>query len=276
MKIAITGAGGHLGRAVVRAAIEQGHAVVGLDRQAPDDDPGLHDDASFQSQTVDLTDYEATLHAIDGCDALVHLAAVPSPIGVPAHEVHNNNVVSSYNAVDAALASGIRRICVASSINAIGAAFSQSPHYDYFPIDEAHPSYCEDAYSLSKLIGEQQADAFARRHPDLLIVSLRMHALVAHPGEMGDHVGDSSEKRRKDLWGFTPIGEAATATISALNLPSAGHDVFFLVGRTTTSDEPSAQLAAQHYSQVPLRRELVGHASFFDSTKAAEALGWQG
>ena len=35
-----------------------------------------------------------------------------------------------------------------SSINAIGGRFSRSPRYDYFPLDEQHPAYVEDPYSV--------------------------------------------------------------------------------------------------------------------------------
>ena len=58
---------------------------------------------------------------LQGCDALVHLAAYPSPGGHPDYEVHNNNVVGSYNALSAAARLCIKRVCQASSINATGA-----------------------------------------------------------------------------------------------------------------------------------------------------------
>jgi hypothetical protein len=45
--------------------------------------------------------------------------------------------------LSAAATLGIQRVCSASSINAIGGAFSRAPRYDYFPIDEQHPTYVE-------------------------------------------------------------------------------------------------------------------------------------
>ncbi len=62
-----------------------------------------------------------------------------------------NNVVGSYNALRAAAEHGITRICQASSVNAIGLSYSRTPRFDYFPIDEAHPNYSEDPYSLSQM-----------------------------------------------------------------------------------------------------------------------------
>lgn len=88
-----------------------------------------------------------------------------------------NNVVTAYNVLLAAAETGVTRICLASSINAIGGAWSRSARYDYLPLDEAHPSYNEDAYSLSKWVGEAQADSIARRYAGVAISSLRLHGL---------------------------------------------------------------------------------------------------
>src|SRR6202011_523388 len=92
--------------------------------------------------------------------------------------VHNNNVAGSYNVLSAAARLGITRVCQASSINATGGAFSRRPRYDYFPLDEVHPTYNEDPYSLSKWICEQQGDSFARRYEHMSIASLRFHWVI--------------------------------------------------------------------------------------------------
>src|SRR5690242_18740719 len=100
MRIAVTGASGRIGRLVTNLAVEQGHSVVGIDRAeavGPDEDV----------VAADVTRYDELSGAIAGCDALVHLAAYPSPIGRPPQEVHNNNVAGSYNALAAAVEHGI-------------------------------------------------------------------------------------------------------------------------------------------------------------------------
>ncbi len=150
--------------------VERGHFVVAIDKKVPygrdggDSGPGA---PRPHWLTVDVTDYPPLLVAFEGCDAVVHLAAFPGPGQAAEWAVHNNNVVSSYNALHAAASLGIPRICQASSVNAIGGAYSRAPRFDYFPLDEAHPSYNEDPYSLSKWICEQQAASIARRHDGL-------------------------------------------------------------------------------------------------------------
>ena len=130
-RIAVTGATGLVGRAVVDLALAQGHSVVSIEHAPPAEagaQPGL------THLQVEMTDYRAVEHALQGCDALVHLAAIPSPLRHADYVVHNNNVVSSYNALSAAARLGITRVCMASSVNAIGGVFSRRPRYDYFPL----------------------------------------------------------------------------------------------------------------------------------------------
>ncbi len=184
MRVAVTGAGGRIGTKVVALLVERGHSVVAIDNNVPDGVAGTDARGSSASApgprwlTADVTDYRALLAAFEGCDALVHLAAIPGPGRAAEWAVHNNNVVSSYNVMHAGASVGIPRICQASSVNAIGGAYSRAPRFDYFPLDEAHASYNEDPYSLSKWICEQQAASIARRHDGLLIASLRFHLCV--------------------------------------------------------------------------------------------------
>ena len=97
-----------------------------IDRVAAPADQAAN--AAVEFVSADLTDYASFEHAIDGCDALIHMAAIPSPRGFPDHVVHNNNVVSSYNALSAAARLGITRVCQASSINATGASYLSLIH----------------------------------------------------------------------------------------------------------------------------------------------------
>lgn len=75
MKIAVTGCNGRVGQRVVLLALQRGHAVLGLDN-SENASPVLSDNASYEFLRLDLRDYEDTLKAIDGCDAIVHLAGL--------------------------------------------------------------------------------------------------------------------------------------------------------------------------------------------------------
>lgn len=272
MRIAITGGRGYVGRAVVAAALLRGHTVVSIDRPSVPAD-GQARDRRVTSMAADARSHGELQAAVDGCDALIHLAAHPSPRDRPGHEVHNDNVAASYNALSVAVAAGISRVCLASSVNAISGEFSRRARYDYLPVDEHHPTYAEDPYSLSKWICEQQADAFARRHDDLTIATLRLHWVV--PAAVARPVREPPETAARQLWGYTDIEAAARACLLALTAPFSGHERFYVVAEDTHSPVSSDELHRRFYPDVPLRAPVDGHRGFFDCRKAERVLGWR-
>lgn len=266
MKVAVTGAGGRLGAVLIPAVLAAGHEVVAIDRSVPGPPA-----AGVAGRAADVTDYPDLDRAVAGCDALVHLAAYTNPAAQPEPLVHHNNVTASYNALRAAQTHGITRVCLASSVNAIGGVYSTEPRYDYFPVDEQHPCYPEDAYSLSKLIAEEQAAAFARRMPGLSVGCLRLHALRER-AEMAGRLPHRSDAGRKDLWGYTPLAMAIRACLATIGTDLGGCEVFNVVAADTYSPEPSRALAGRFYPQVPIRGEFRGPCSFYDSAKAEKVL----
>lgn len=271
MKIALTGGSGGIGRAITAQALRQGHSVVSIDRVAPADG---EEQAGLSFVQGDIGDYDRLVHAFEGCDALIHMAAIPSPFRLPDHVVHNNNVVGSYNALRAAVEHGITRICQASSVNAIGHSYSRNPRYDYFPIDEKHPNYSEDPYSLSKWICEQQADSFARRYEGIRIASLRFHWVVPDRATAGRYFNVETSDVAKHLWAYTRFEAAARACLLSVDAAFDGHEVFYIVAPDTTINVPSRELAARFFPEVPIRGALDGCSSFFTTTKAERLLGW--
>ncbi len=272
MRIAVTGGSGRVGRAVIDLVLAQEHSVVSIDRTQPG--PAA-DQANVPFVQVDMMDYADVERALEGCDALIHLAAIPAPGGHPDHVVHNNNVVSSYNALLAAAQLEIKHVCQASSVNATGAAYSRSPHYDYFPLDEEHPTYNEDPYSLSKWICEQQADSIARRYEDMTIASLRFHWVVPERSTAVTWGRNESGMVAKHLWGYTSLDAAARACLLSVTATYRGHEVFYIVAPDTTVDTPSLELSQRFFPGIPVRGTFAGNHSFFNSSKAERLLGWQ-
>jgi UDP-glucose 4-epimerase len=274
MKIAITGGSGNVGRGIVEMALAQGHSVVSLDRVAPKN-PLEHADLTYVQ--ADITDYESLVNAFRGCDALIHMAAIPSPGRLPDHVVHNNNVTGSYNALRAAVEVGIERICQASSVNAGGLAYSRKPRFDYFPLDELHPTYNEEPYGLSKWICEAQADSIARRYENLTISSLRLH-WVAKDRPTAVSRGSThieSEGMVKNLWAYTTLEATVRVSLLALTAGYKGHEVFYIAAPHTACQVPSLELAQKFYPEVPVRGDMSGTKSFFNSSKAERLLGWK-
>jgi nucleoside-diphosphate-sugar epimerase len=272
MHIAVTGSSGRIGRAIVEMALAQGHTVVGMDRLRPAPE-AAH--ANFSFHQLEMTEYHGLESALRGCDGLIHMAAIPAPGAHPDPWVHNGNVVGSYNALRAAAEVGIKRVCQASSVNAIGAAYSRWPRYDYFPVDEQHPTYNEDPYSLSKWICEIQADSFARLHAGMTIASLRFHG-VAHERQFG---GEAERQRdsiaAKALWGWVSYDACARASLQSLTADFTGHEVFYIVAPDTTMEAPTLELAGLLFPEVPVTGDLSGRNGFYNCAKAERLLGWK-
>jgi UDP-glucose 4-epimerase len=271
MKIAVTGGSGRVGQAIIQMALGQGHSVVSIDRVPPRNGSG----PQLTSLQADLTQYADFEKALRGCEALIHMAAIPSPGQHPDHEVHNNNVTSSYNALRAAAELGIKRVCQASSVNAIGLAYSRWPRFDYFPLDEQHPTYNEDPYSLSKWICEQQADSIVRRYEGMAVASMRFHWVVPDRATAAQaHIYRDLKAGAKNLWAYTRFDAAARACLLSLTASFTGHEVFYIAGPETCVDTPSLELKERFFPEAAVRGDLSGFRSFFDCGKAERLLGW--
>lgn len=274
MKIALTGSSGGIGRTIITEAAKQGHTLVCIDRVAA---PETEEASKLHFVQADMSEYDKLVEAFAGVDGVIHMAAIPSPGRHPDHIVHNNNVVGSYNVLRAAAEHGIKRVCQASSVNAIGHSYSRNPRYDYLPLDEEHPNYTEDPYSLSKWICEQQADTFVRRYEDMRIASMRFHWVVPERELAARSFTTSSTDvdAAKHLFAYTRFDAAARACLLSLTASFDGHEVFYIVGPDTTVDVPSLELAARHFPGIPIKGDLSGFRSFFNSTKAERLLGWK-
>jgi UDP-glucose 4-epimerase len=280
MKIALTGGRGRIGRAITEGALAKGHGVVNIDRvdasvpMVDGQTPPPLPTGDVQYVDADVSNYDEVLAAFAGCDAVIHMAAIPGPFHHPDHVVHNNNVTGSYNALRAAVEQGIKRICQASSVNAIGLSFSREGHFDYFPIDEKHLPHNEEPYGLSKLICEVQADSFARRYDDLRIASMRFH-MVADRDKAVQYFNEETVEQAKHLWAYTRPDAAVDACLRSLEADFLGHEVFYIVAPDTTLTRPTLELAQRFFPDVPVRGDLSGNRSFFDSSKAERMLGWK-
>jgi hypothetical protein len=159
MNLLVTGGNGGVGRAVVSTLIAEGHRVRILDRTVADKPV-----AGVDYVTGELADYATVRRALDGVDAVIHLAALTYPAAAPAHVIYAVNASGTFNVYSAAADAGVKRVVAASSINALGYNFGVRDFaIRYFPLDEAHPSFTTDAYSFSKEAVESIGAYFWRR-----------------------------------------------------------------------------------------------------------------
>ena len=269
MRIIVTGGSGRAGVYVIPELLEHGYEVVNVDR--------LLGEVKVPIMRADLTDYGQTVSALRGAEGVIHLAAIPNPNRDTPEVVFSTNVVTTWNILQAADVLGIKKLVLASSINAIGADFSQDvvPPL-YFPVDEEHPTRAEDSYSLSKWVGEQIADGFARTRK-AQIASLRFHGIRRDEDIQTFKTNPVTDPFDGDrmLWGYLTFKEAARACRMALEAEWQGHEVFFINSKDTRLSIPTEQAIATCFPGVPLRQPLPGHQSAIDCSKAKRMFGWE-
>jgi nucleoside-diphosphate-sugar epimerase len=201
-RVAVTGGAGKAGRAVVRDLLEHGHDVISVDLVR---DPSLTD---AQQLVADVTDYGEVVDALDGADAVVHLAAIPAPGLKPDELTFRVNTTSTYNVFAAAPLLGLRRVVWASSETTLGLPFERE-RPRYAPIDEDHPLLPESSYALSKVVSEEMARQFSRWN-GIPYVGLRFsNVMEPHDYERFPGFWDDASLRRWNLWGYVDARDVA-------------------------------------------------------------------
>ncbi|MCU1530005.1 MAG: UDP-glucose 4-epimerase [Frondihabitans sp.] len=271
MKIALTGGSGKLGRNVVRRLTDDGHDVTNLD-QFGTRGPGY--------LKTDLTDYGQVVDAILGLDerqgtfdAIVHLGAIPAPGILPDVATFHNNMLSTYNVFQAARRAGIKRIVYASSETVLGLPFDIDP--PYIPVDEEYPARPESTYSLVKHLEEQMAIQLTRWDPTLSITAFRFSNVMNPEDYAAFPSFDSDATLRKwNLWGYIDGRDGAQAVAKALENAKPGFETYIIAAADTVMSRPSADLAAEVFPDVALKRPVSGTETLLSIDKARRLLGY--
>jgi nucleoside-diphosphate-sugar epimerase len=272
-KIAVTGGSGKAGRGVVRDLLEHGHEVLNIDRVPSPDSRSPDSPAPFLP--ADLTDFGQTLEALSGgetlpgIEAVVHLAAIPSPVHATPDLVFRTNVTSMHTVFSAAIRLGLRRVVWASSETTLGLPFTRPP--DYAPVDEAHV-YPESSYALSKVLGEEMARQFSR-WSGMPIIGLRFSNIMVREdyGRFPTYWRDP-QLRKWNLWGYVDESHVAQSVRLALDADIRGADSFIIAAADTVMRRPSRDLMAEVFPGVPVSDHVHGTDTLLDISQARNVL----
>ncbi len=229
MKIAVTGASGHIGNVICKQLLEQGHEVNALynsDHRALE---GLSLTA-VQGSVLNKADL-ATL--IDGCEVVINCAAIISITGDPDGTVFKTNTEGPKNILEVSLEKGVRKIIHFSSVHAV----TELPHSD--PYDETRPykSKGDIAYDYSKARGEQII-LEAAKDQAIEVVVVRPSCVVGphdfKPSKMGAALMDFYKEKIPFLppggYDIVDVRDVASSAIRAIEKGKDG-EIYLLSGR---------------------------------------------
>ncbi len=175
--ILVTGAGGFLGRALVRRLRADQHAVRVLVRRVPE---WAAADAGVDGVLGDLGDSDAVDRAVAGMRVVYHVGATTR--GTP-DDFRSGTIAGTQHVIDACLRHSVRRLVYVSSLGVLapperGAA---RPIAEDAPVDP-HPER-RGAYTHAKIVAEQLVRA--------AVATRGLPAVIVRPGQI---VGPGAER----------------------------------------------------------------------------------
>lgn len=306
LRVLVTGTSGMLGRAVAQRLQDAGHHVRSLQRRAVQD--------PWESVQGSVTDAGVLSRAVDGMDAVIHLAAKVSFTG-PWSEFQSTNIEGTRELLAAARQQGVRDFVFVSSPSVahfgssiVGAAAGA-----------ADPERARGFYAQSKAAAEQLA--LAADSADFRVTAIRPH-VVWGPGDtqLVERVVERARAGRLPLLdggralidttyvdnaaeaivhGLTrmdhahgqalvvtngeprPVGELIAGICAAAGVPAPAISVPGWLARSAGSVLEKAWLAAGNRGWVndepPMTRflaEQLSTAHWFDQRHTHEVLNW--
>lgn len=283
-RVIVTGGSGKLGRSTVQYLADEGWEVISVDTRRP---PGISEDGksglggAYRLVEIDLEDMGAVLEtflstdmAYSGIDAVVHLAAIPSPGQTNASRQFRTNTMSTYNVLEACRKLKIKNIVLASSETLIGIPFD--PHMpESLPITEEHERRPESAYSLSKLVGETIAEQYARWDPEVKIISLRFSNVML-PQEYATFESwqDDPKKRYWNCWGYIDARDGGQAVSKSLAATSKGHHQYLIAAEDTCMRQANDELVKASFPGVKYNKTAGPNDTLLSIDKAKKELGF--
>ncbi|GAA1625357.1 NAD-dependent epimerase/dehydratase family protein [Georgenia ruanii] len=218
MRVAVVGASGNVGTAVLRALAAEPAvtSVVGVARRPPDRRAAPYDAAEWVSADVGaLAMNDAAEEAVvarlarafAGADAVVHLAWVLQP-NHDRDELRRVNVEGTRRVAAACARAGVGQLVAACSVA------SYSPVDDDVPREEswATGGIRSSHYSVDKAAEERILDAFEAEHPEIAVA--RMRTALVFQAVAGAQIA------RYFLGPWVPAGLLRPGTLPVLALPA--------------------------------------------------------
>jgi UDP-glucose 4-epimerase len=279
VRVLVTGGAGFIGSHVVDKLQAAGHEPRILDLiRSPH-----HTD--IDAVVGDLADPAVAQGALNGCDVVVHLAAVADVDQVAKDPTLTDQVNTRGTQVllEAALEAGVQRFVYASTIWVYGDAAGPEaldedtllglPKHFYTATKIAGEMYTAsygELYDLEWTILRFGIPYGPRARPTAVVPAFTAKALAGQPLTIA---GDGTQSRR-----FVYVEDLAEGVVASL-VPEAANRVYNLVGRENTSVRAIARAVRDVVGDVPIEH-IEGragdlHGGNISGERAAAELGWE-
>jgi len=249
----VTGASGFVGSALVDYLCRLGRPVRAMVRNPAAVSP-------LQARGIpvvlaDLRDYQSLLNAVQGVDAVYHIAALFRQAGLPAHEFYEVNAEGTRRLLDAALAAGVRRVVHCSTVGVLG-------HISNPPADETTPYNPGDVYQHSKMEGEKIALQYFRsgKIPGVVI----RPAMIYGPGDRRTLKLFRMIARRRFFYvgsgelevHFVDVRDLVRAFVMAMDHQEISGQVYIIAGERALPLREMVEIIARELGVPPPRWHL--------------------
>ena len=254
MRVLVTGGSGFIGSHVVDRLLAAGHEARNFDLL---ESPYLNGHP-FENAIGDLRDEDAVNAAVDGCDVVVHLAAMADVDQVAKDPTRTEqvNVRGTHVLLEAARRAGVSRFVYASTIWVYGDATGPEQ------IDEDTPlPLPKHFYTATKIAGEMYVRSYGelyglehtilrfgipygpRARPTAVVPAFVAKALAGQPLTIA---GDGTQSRR-----FVYVEDLAAGVVAALQ-PQAANRIYNLVSSENVSVRSIARTVRDVVGDVPI------------------------
>ncbi len=286
--VLVTGGAGFIGSNIVEYLLKEGYSVRIMDNLSTGSASNISDFNEAGFIKCDIQDREAVNKAVEGCDYILHQAALPSVTRSVENPLETNkvNVEGSLNILEAARRHDVKRVVYASSSSVYGDAETLPKREDMEPkplspyaVTKLAMEYYSSVYNKVYGINATGLRYFnvygPRQNPEseyAAVIPRFIKAVLS--GERPIIYGDGEQTRD-----FTYVKDVVKANLLAMNSRDKSHEVFNI----GTGNSVSINSLLEAISSITGIEANAVHAeprkgdirdSLADISKAREKLGY--
>lgn len=259
MTVGVTGASGHIGNVLCRQLLSRGCTVKGLFHS----DSQSLTDLSMELIQGNILDSRAVQKLVEGCDVVVHCAAIISIEGDKDGKVFETNTRGPQLILEACLKNKVKKLLHISSVHAV----KEIPHD--LPYDENRPYKTEihSSYDFSKATGEQII-LNGSKNSSLHVVILRPSCVIGpfdyKPSKMGLALLDFYKKKIPLIpqggYDFVDVRDVTESIINAIE-KGRNREIYLLSGAYFSLKDLSACI--EKTMKIPTPKIVIPFAFLF-------------